>query len=121
MMRLGKGASEIEPLSASNSCTPRTGSAHMLYENSDPFQLIEPGGVLDVTASRYIALDDRTVRVDGSRFDLRPYSMKLEGASGGAFQTIMLVGIAAPDVMAEIDRFVAQMKQHLRARVAATM
>src|SRR5579871_508488 len=42
----GEGFS-IAPLSAANRCTPYTVSAHMLYENSDPFRLIEPGGVLD--------------------------------------------------------------------------
>ena len=40
---------EIEPLSLRNRCDPDSVSAHMLYENSDPFRLTEPGGVLDVT------------------------------------------------------------------------
>ncbi|QSI33272.1 acyclic terpene utilization AtuA family protein [Variovorax sp. RKNM96] len=121
MMRVGADAFEIEPLSANNHCTPRTVSAHMLYENSDPFQLIEPGGILEVTDARYAAVDDRVVRVTGSRFLPRPYTMKLEGASAGAFQTIMLVGIQDRAVLKELDRFLKQMHRHLCQRVNDTM
>lgn len=121
MIRVGTDAFEVEPLSPDNACDPYTVSAHMLYENSDPFEMLEPGGTLDVRDARYEAMDERTVRVTGSKFERAPYTMKLEGASGGAFQTIMLVGIQAPNVLAELDRFLAQMDQHLRARVATTM
>ena len=76
-------AFEAVPLSPENSCDSYTLSAHMLYENSDPFQMLEPGGTLDVRETRYEAIDDRTVRVTGSRFERAPYTMKLEGASGG--------------------------------------
>lgn len=121
MIRVGRDAFEVEPLNASNLCTPRTVSAHMLYENSDPFLLHEPGGVLDVTEARYEAVDARVVRVSGSRFLPRPYTMKLEGASTGAFQTMMLVGIQDRAVLAHIERFIAQMHQVLCQRVNDTM
>lgn len=121
MIRVGQDSFDVEPLSAENRCTPRTVSAHMLYENSDPFQLIEPGGILDVTAARYEAINERSVRVTGSRFLPRPYTMKLEGAAGAAFQTIMFVGIQDRSVLAEIDRFLAQMHSHLTARIKDTM
>ena len=81
----------------------------MLYENSDPFRLAEPGGVLDVTDADYRALDERRVRVTGSRWEPKPYTMKLEGAGGGPFQTFMLVGIEDPDVLEDVDAFVARM------------
>ena len=112
---------DIVPLSPDNRCEPRTVSAHMLYENSDPFRLVEPGGVLDVTASVYRALDDRAVRVTGSRWAPGPYTMKLEGAAGGPFQTIMLVGIEDREVLADLDGFMARMNQILRERVDRAM
>ena len=121
MIRVGNDAFEVEPLSTSNRCTPETISAHMLYENSDPFLLHEPGGTLDVTDARYHEVDERIVRVTGSRFIQNPYTMKLEGAAGGAYQTIMLVGIQDRAVLAEIDRFIAQMHEHLVERVNQTM
>lgn len=117
MIRVGRDAFEVEPLGEVPRCTPVTVSAHMLYENSDPFELTEPGGILDVRDARYLAVDDRVVRVEGSRFNKMPYTMKLEGASGGAFQTIMLVGIQDRKVLREIDRFVAQMHEFLLQRV----
>ncbi|HEY1930132.1 MAG TPA: acyclic terpene utilization AtuA family protein [Caulobacteraceae bacterium] len=112
---------EVAPLAAKNRCTPQTVSAHMLYENSDPFRLTEPGGVLDVTDARYAAADDRTVRVTGSRWEPTPYTMKLEGASAGAFQTIMLVGIEDPLVLEDVEGFVARMAHVLRQRIVRTM
>lgn len=96
---------EVEPLSLNNRCTPKSVSGHMLYENSDPFRLIEPGGVLDVRDAEYKMLDERVVRVTGSRWEPKPYTMKLEGAAAGLYQTVMLVGVQDPDVLADIDGF----------------
>lgn len=121
LIRVGRDAFEVEPLAEDARCTPQTVSAHMLYENSDPFLLVEPGGVLDVNEAEYHAVDERVVRVTGSRFVPRPYTMKLEGAAGGAFQTMMLVGIQDRKVLAEVDRFVAQMHETLVQRVRRTL
>lgn len=121
LIRVGVHGFEIEPLSRANACSPATVAAHMLYENADPFRLTEPGGILDVGAARYRDVDGRVVAVKGSVFEPRPYTMKLEGAGGGGFQTIMLVGIQDPGVLAEVDRFVAQMHAILIDRVSKAM
>ena len=121
MIRVGLDSFTVEPLGASNRCTTETVYSHMLYENSDPFILHEPGGYLDVRQASYEAVDERVVRVTGSKFVPQPYTMKLEGASGGGYQTMMLVGIQDRDVLAEIDRFVAHMHEVLVARVRETM
>lgn len=96
---------QVEPLSEDNRCTRHSVSAHMLYENTDPFYLIEPGGVLNVSDARYLQLNERTVRVVNSRWDPMPYTLKLEGAGGGLYQTLMMVGIQDPDVLNDIDGF----------------
>lgn len=96
---------DVEPLSASNRCTPRSVSKHMLYENSDPHLLHEPGGILDVSAATYRQLGERSVRVEGAVWRPQPYTMKLEGAAGGDYQTLMLVGIQDPDVLANVNAF----------------
>lgn len=121
MVRVGTDFFTVEPLSPVNACTPETVSAHMLYENSDPYRLVEPGGVLDVRHSVYEAIDPRIVRVSASVFESAAYTMKLEGAGGGPFQTIMIIGIQDPGVLAEVDRFVAQMHAVLVSRVEASM
>ena len=80
----------LEPLGGIARATPYTVSAHMLYENTDPFILYEPGGHLDVTGSRYVALDDRRVRVEGSVWVPGPYTVKLEGARIAGYQAVSL-------------------------------
>jgi Acyclic terpene utilisation family protein AtuA len=121
LLRIGKDYFEVEPLTSANICTPHSVSAHMLYENSNPFQLIEPGGVLDVTHADYEQLDERTVKVTGSLWNQQPYTMKLEGASSGQFQTIMLVGIQDPVVLNNIDAFHDRMMSALYDRVRKTI
>ncbi|MFT4956693.1 MAG: hypothetical protein ACI8U3_003106 [Brevundimonas sp.] len=112
---------EVEPLTLDNRCDPYSVSAHMLYENSDPFRLTEPGGVLDVTDAEYKPVSDRMVRVTGSLWEPQPYTMKLEGAGRGRFQTLMLVGIQDPDIMANVDVFHDRMLAALYDRVKKTM
>jgi len=112
---------EVEPLTLTNRCDVESVSAHMLYENSDPFRLTEPGGVLDVTDARYAPLDDRTVRVTGSVWEPKPYTMKLEGAAAGRYQTLMLIGIQDPHVMADVDAFHDRMLAALYQRVRSTI
>jgi hypothetical protein len=121
MIRVGTDHFAVEPLGAQNQCTVETVYSHMLYENSDPFLLHEPGGILDVTAAKYEAVDPRIVRVAGSKFLPQPYTMKLEGARGDGYQTLMLVGIQDREVLADMDRFVAHMHEVLQARVRETM
>lgn len=119
LIRVDADGFEVEPLALDNRCTPYTVSAHMLYENADPFRLTEPAGVLDVTEATYVAIDDRTVRVEGSRFEeADTYTMKLEGAGGGPFQTLMLIGIADPKVLAALDLWMSRLETALHQRIA---
>ncbi|MCB0967735.1 MAG: acyclic terpene utilization AtuA family protein [Ilumatobacter sp.] len=97
----------IEPLNPDSSCTPTSVAAHMLYENADPFRMREPTGTLDTTDATYVALDDRRVRVEGSRFEHAPTaSMKLEGSAIGGYQSMVLVGVRDPEVLASLDEWV---------------
>lgn len=109
------------PLGATARATPYTVSAHMLYENSDPFILHEPGGHLDVTAARYQALSQREVRVEGSKWVPGPYTVKLEGARIAGYQTVALALLRdrryVENARAWADDVIAQ----TRARVAARL
>lgn len=105
LLTIDEAGFEVEPLSQDQRCTPESVSGHMLYENTDPFRLTEPGGILNVTDAEYVLHGERGVRVTGSRWEEQPYTMKLEGAAAGQFQTVMLVGIQDPDVLEDIDGF----------------
>ena len=111
---------DIEPLNRSNRCSPESVSAHMLYETSDPILLTEPGGMLDVADASYVQIDDRTTRVTGSTWAAKPYTMKLEGAGKGLFQTIMFIGIEDPEVLANLNEFHDGMLASLHARIVQT-
>jgi hypothetical protein len=94
----------IEPLMDDVACTPDTVAAHMLYENADPFRMREPRGWLDTSAAVYRALDARRVRVTGAQFvDAEQYTVKLEGAAIAGYQSMTMVGIRDPEVLANIQ------------------
>lgn len=109
---------EIEPLLADSACTPHTVSAHMLYENAHPFEVVEPGGRLDTTAATYRAVNSRRTRVEGSRFErAEGYTMKLEGARGRGFQTIMLAGIQEPEILENITVWLDRLTLFLKEKI----
>lgn len=121
LLRIDADGFEVEPLNTVNKCTPLSVSAHMLYENSDPFILVEPGGVLDVTDTHYEQISPAVTRVTGSVWHERPYTMKLEGASAGQYQTVMLIGIQDPVVLNNLNEFEERMTATLNSRVRQTM
>jgi hypothetical protein len=120
LMRIGMDRFEIEPLSPLERCDVRSVSGHMLYENSDPFRLTEPGGVLNVTHADYQPVDERTVRVTGSQWEPMPYTMKLEGAGASLFQTIMFIGIEDPEILGSLDLFHERLHAALIGRIEQT-
>ena len=98
----------ITPLGEGAQASPHTVSAHMLYENSDPFLLHEPGGTLDVTHAQYAALDDSQVRVTGSVWKpANDYTVKLEGARIAGYQTIVMALVRSKRYVANIETWAA--------------
>ena len=121
MLTVHPGGFDVEPLSLQNSCTPRSVSAHMLYENSNPFELIEPGVTLDAREASYEALDERTVRVTGSRHTLTPYTMKLEGSGAAGFRTMVFSAIADPKIMENLRDFTDGLSAYLREGIRTVL
>ena len=110
----------VEPLAADARCTPHSVSAHMLYENADPFVLTEPGGALDVSEARYAPIDDRSVRVTGSRWvPSDTYTVKLEGAALAGFQTTLMVVIRARRYVENAGRWVERLDRFLNREIPA--
>ena len=93
----------VDPLEPSSACSPLSVAAHMVYETANPNTMREPSGTLDVSDAIYTALDDRRVRVTGSRYLPEPYTMKLEGSGLIGYQSLAIAGIRDPEVLAEID------------------
>lgn len=96
----------IEPLSEKAACTPISVAAHMLYETANPYEMREPAGTLMVREAKYTAIDDRIVRVEGSRFEeADQHTIKLEGARVTGYETVSFAGIRDPLVVSKIDEW----------------
>jgi hypothetical protein len=111
----------VQPLADGAFCTPHSVSAHMLYENSDPFCLYEPGGYLDVTDAQYTALDARRVRVEGSKWVPTPYTVKLEGARIAGYQTTILAVLRNAHYAENAQAWVDRLTGFLHGEIATRM
>ncbi|GHG02916.1 MULTISPECIES: acyclic terpene utilization AtuA family protein [Amycolatopsis] len=116
------GGFTIEPLDPAVSCTPLSVAAHMLYETANPFEMREPAGTLDVRDARYTAIDDRRVRVEGSRFHVADqYTIKLEGARITGYETVSFSAIRDPGILADLDAWARLMRTMITQRVGQTL
>lgn len=99
-------------------CTPQSIASHSLYENADPFRLVECSGTLDLTQSQYEALSERAVKVSGSTFiPAERYTVKLEGAEKAGYQSILIGSIRDPFIIRQIDDWTARLKERIHNRV----
>jgi len=99
-------------------CTPQSIAAHSLYENADPFKLVECSGTLDLTHSRYEAVDGRAVKVSGSEFVPAPrYTVKLEGAERIGYQSVVIGSVRDPYIIRQIDDWTARLLDRIHGRV----
>jgi hypothetical protein len=116
---MGDGYFTVESMHPKQRCTPVSVAAHALYEQSNPFQLEEPGGIIDLTNSRYEQIDERRVRVTGSVWKpTSRYMVKLEGARHTGYRSIAMGGIRDPRMIDATD-FVAEETRQIVARTFA--
>jgi len=112
----------VTPLADGARSTPQTVFAHMLYENSDPFILHEPGGHLDVTSATYVALDETSVRVEGSTWnESTQYTVKLEGARVAGYQTLLMATLRDRRYVENAKTWIADISEKHAAKVADRM
>ncbi|MDB5862909.1 MAG: hypothetical protein JWO70_715 [Betaproteobacteria bacterium] len=99
-------------------CTPQSIASHSLYENADPFKLVECSGTLDLTESRYEAHTERAVKVSGSRFlPAERYTVKLEGAEKAGYQSVVIGSVRDPFIIRQIDDWTERLTERIHARV----
>jgi hypothetical protein len=109
----------VRPFGPGLRCTPQSVAAHSLYENEDPFRFTESSGTVDISEATYEAVDERTVRVAGSRFQpARPATVKLEGAELVGYQTIIIGGIRDPFILRQLDSWLANVRAYIEESIA---
>ena len=119
LVTFGADHFDVEALDPEVRCTPQSVAAHALYENADPYRLVESSGTLDLTEAHYEGLDDRRVRVRGSRFEPADvYTIKLEGAELVGYQSIVIGSVRDPYIIRQIDDWAERLRLKLKGRVA---
>jgi hypothetical protein len=93
----------VRPPNPMRKCTPLSCAVHSFYERSDPNREECPGGYLDVSDASYEQIDERTVKVNGSKWVKTPYTIKLEGSKLVGYRTITVAGIRCPTIIGRID------------------
>ncbi|WP_035586893.1 acyclic terpene utilization AtuA family protein [Hippea jasoniae] len=105
----------LKPPNKTRRCTVNSAMAHALYENSDPFVIEEPEGVLHLENAKYEQLDDRSVKISGARWVKKEKpTYKIEGAGLKGFRTIAIMGIRNPDMIALLDDILADVESKVK-------
>ncbi|MGI6066467.1 MAG: acyclic terpene utilization AtuA family protein [Bacillota bacterium] len=111
---LGDGYFLVEPLNPMRKATTLSVAAHTLYEKTNPYILPGPGGVLDLTETRFEQLTDRVVKVTGSKFiPGEKYTIKLEGVKKIGCRTISIAGVRDPVMIGQIDEVIRGVKERV--------
>ncbi len=112
---LGRDHFRLEPLNPMRKCTVTSVAAHTLYEKTNPYLLPGPGGTLDLRETTFEQVEERVVKVAGSKFiPAEPYTIKLEGARLAGYRTVSIAGARDPVFIAKVDEII----QGVRERVA---
>ena len=101
----------MEPGGVARRASVASVAAHSLYEREDPFIQKGPGHVLDLSECKFTQLDDRRVRVHGTKLRYsKDYWIKLEGARILGYRTISVAGIRCPTMITEIENILTEVK-----------
>ena len=99
----------VESMNPNRRCTPYSVAAHSLYEQPNPYEVVEPGGRLDTSLARFESVDDRRTKVSGSRWEENPnYTIKVEGVERVGSRCFSLGAIRCPIAVGQIKDLVAK-------------
>ena len=89
-----KDSFSLRPANPIRKCTLSRVAAHTMYEQTNPYMIYEPDGVVDLRDTIYEQVDERTVRVKNSKFTpAKNKTLKLEGVKSVGFRTISIGAI----------------------------
>lgn len=113
---------ELRPANPIRRCTVDRVAAHTLYEQSNPYLIYEPDGVCDLKESVFTQVDERTVRVSGSRFfEAKEKTLKLEGVKHSGFRTICLATVYDRETIRNIDKIIDTVRNFVRENTKNTL
>jgi hypothetical protein len=119
LVTVGEDYVEAEPLNPELRCTPLSVAVQALHETSSPVIRREPGGIVDTTTCTIEAVTDRVVRIEGMRWEPRPYTIKLEGARSVGFSAITFAATRDPGLIGQFETFLAFVRESTKTKVSA--
>lgn len=107
----------FEPGAKHRRSTVKSVTGHSLYERENPFEQAGPGGVVNLESVRITQETERSVRVDGVRFEPRPYTLKLEGAAYQGRRALCIAGITDPVLIRELPEVLDKVRSRTMRRI----
>lgn len=119
IVSVGEDFVESEPLNPELRCTPLSVAVQALHENASPIYRYEPGGMLDASECKLVAVSDRRVRITGMKWNPMPYSIKIEGAEKVGYSAIVIAATRDPGLIGQLDSFLVTVRESVAVKVAA--
>ncbi len=88
---------ELEPAGENRRCVASRAAAHTMYEQTNPYLIYEPDGVIDLKDAVFTQVNNRRVSVTGAIFtEAEKKTLKLEGVKRVGYRTVAIAGINDP-------------------------
>lgn len=93
----------VEAMADFQRCTPASIAGHSMYERSNPFEEIFPGGKIDLTNCNYQQISEKATEVTGIKYTENELTFKLEGSGKVGQRRVIVVGVRDPLVIEQLD------------------
>ncbi len=107
----------LESMAPQRKALPMSIAAHSLYEQNDPFLIIEPEGHVDLHHAKYEQITERSSKISGAKWiAAKKKTIKLEGSSRVGERAVLLCGAADPkfianqkEILQEVEKIVEEL------------
>jgi len=111
----------LESMNPDRIVTPMSAAAHSLYEESDPYIIHEPDGVVTLRNVRFEDIDGRRVRGSGAQWvPHTQHTIKIEGSAYEGERAILSAATADPNVIAHLSEILKAMERVVAETLAQT-
>ena len=106
---------ELCPANPIRRCTISRVAAHTMYEQTNPYMIYEPDGEINLQDTTYEQVNDRRVRIKGSKFTPAiNKTLKLEGVKCVGFRTVCMGAIYDSLTIEKIDYIIDTVKDFVK-------
>lgn len=111
---------ELRPANPARRCSAARAAAHTMYEQTNPYMIYEPDGVVDIQNATFEQADERTVRISGAVFQkAEKKTLKIEGVQKVGYRTICIGGIYDTDTIEHFPEISETVRNFVRENASA--